>query len=221
MALISCPECGKQVSDRAKACPHCGFDLTAPKCPDCGAYLPADATACLSCGCPVETAPAAPVAAPAAAPAPARPSGAGEVTITCPGPHPSWKKDIPTMVVMNENGTASRGVIEWGKTITVPVYGPETLSIRNAKEKDIHRNEVVTDFVALAFAVVAFIAMLTSDDSFGRTMAGIAAFILGISGGASLFHILTFSPPKFPVVPGKSYVLFWNKSNPLEARLKD
>ena len=39
MALISCPECGKQISDRATACPDCG--------------------------CPISTAPAAPVATPA------------------------------------------------------------------------------------------------------------------------------------------------------------
>ena len=25
MALISCPECNKQISDKAKFCPHCGF----------------------------------------------------------------------------------------------------------------------------------------------------------------------------------------------------
>lgn len=27
MALINCPECGKEVSDKAKACIHCGFPL--------------------------------------------------------------------------------------------------------------------------------------------------------------------------------------------------
>lgn len=25
MALIKCPECGKEISDKAKACPNCGF----------------------------------------------------------------------------------------------------------------------------------------------------------------------------------------------------
>lgn len=27
MALIKCPECGKEVSDTAKACPNCGYDI--------------------------------------------------------------------------------------------------------------------------------------------------------------------------------------------------
>lgn len=27
MALISCPECGKQVSDSASSCPNCGYQL--------------------------------------------------------------------------------------------------------------------------------------------------------------------------------------------------
>lgn len=37
MALISCPECGKQISDQASACIHCGYPLpkqpTAPAAP--------------------------------------------------------------------------------------------------------------------------------------------------------------------------------------------
>lgn len=27
MALIYCPECGKQVSDKATSCPHCAYPL--------------------------------------------------------------------------------------------------------------------------------------------------------------------------------------------------
>lgn len=27
MAMIKCPECGKQVSDKAKACPGCGYPI--------------------------------------------------------------------------------------------------------------------------------------------------------------------------------------------------
>lgn len=31
MALITCPECGKDVSDSAVACPNCGFGIAALK----------------------------------------------------------------------------------------------------------------------------------------------------------------------------------------------
>lgn len=27
MALIKCPECGKEISDKAGACPHCGCPI--------------------------------------------------------------------------------------------------------------------------------------------------------------------------------------------------
>lgn len=28
MALIFCPQCGRQVSDKAPACPGCGYDIS-------------------------------------------------------------------------------------------------------------------------------------------------------------------------------------------------
>lgn len=31
MALITCPDCGKQVSDKAPACPNCGCPISIPK----------------------------------------------------------------------------------------------------------------------------------------------------------------------------------------------
>jgi len=46
MALINCPECNKEISDKAKVCPNCGYDLPVSaqdspkrppiKCPGCG-----------------------------------------------------------------------------------------------------------------------------------------------------------------------------------------
>lgn len=27
MAIINCPECGKEISDKAKSCPHCGYPI--------------------------------------------------------------------------------------------------------------------------------------------------------------------------------------------------
>ena len=43
MALIKCPECGKEISDSATSCPNCGIALNqttqnskSVKCPKCG-----------------------------------------------------------------------------------------------------------------------------------------------------------------------------------------
>jgi DNA-directed RNA polymerase subunit RPC12/RpoP len=43
MALVTCPECGTEVSDQAKACPKCGAPVGKKKidrmgawCPNCG-----------------------------------------------------------------------------------------------------------------------------------------------------------------------------------------
>lgn len=42
MALINCPECGREVSDQAKACIHCGYPLEKAK-EDCFALVLLDA----------------------------------------------------------------------------------------------------------------------------------------------------------------------------------
>lgn len=57
MAMIICPNCGEQISDRAKKCVHCGAVLITQekiKCTECGAELEKGATECPNCGCPVE-----------------------------------------------------------------------------------------------------------------------------------------------------------------------
>ena len=56
MAMIQCPECGKEVSDKAKACVHCGYpleDQTTMKCPECGKSIPKTAASCPHCGYPM------------------------------------------------------------------------------------------------------------------------------------------------------------------------
>ena len=64
MALINCPSCGKEVSDKASACPQCGFRLlksetdSAPEvrkniCKDCGNELSEGVDICPNCGRPV------------------------------------------------------------------------------------------------------------------------------------------------------------------------
>lgn len=59
MALIKCPECGKEVSDKAIACIHCGFPLQKVKkdeateiqyCPYCGKQNGIESTFCAYCG---------------------------------------------------------------------------------------------------------------------------------------------------------------------------
>lgn len=55
MAMITCPECGAQISDKATACPKCGSPIVVKKkCEECGAELPDGATKCPSCGAPVK-----------------------------------------------------------------------------------------------------------------------------------------------------------------------
>ena len=57
MAMITCPNCGEQVSDKAKKCVSCGFILIPDEkksCAECGAELEKDMTVCPNCGCPVE-----------------------------------------------------------------------------------------------------------------------------------------------------------------------
>lgn len=59
MAMIKCPECGQEISDKAKKCVHCGRVLIEDKpvtkiCSDCGKENPIDVTECIHCGCPFE-----------------------------------------------------------------------------------------------------------------------------------------------------------------------
>lgn len=60
MALISCPNCKNPVSDKAVACPNCGYTITLQsadvqnkiKCEDCGNEFENSLAACPVCGCP-------------------------------------------------------------------------------------------------------------------------------------------------------------------------
>lgn len=61
MALIKCPECGKNVSDKATVCIHCGYSLnnhspkeSKVKCPECGEEIPNNEKICPFCGYPIE-----------------------------------------------------------------------------------------------------------------------------------------------------------------------
>lgn len=67
MALIQCCECGKEISDKASKCIHCGAEVVktiqetaveevevVKNCEECGAELSDTDVCCCVCGCPVE-----------------------------------------------------------------------------------------------------------------------------------------------------------------------
>lgn len=58
MAMTTCPQCGKEVSDKALKCVQCGYEfekiIQKKTCSECGAELDDEATVCSNCGAPVE-----------------------------------------------------------------------------------------------------------------------------------------------------------------------
>ena len=91
MALITCSECGNQVSDRASLCPNCGAPVSALsaaneiKCGECGAVIPDGADICPSCGCPAK----AESPQPAQPAPPAQLSQPSEPTYSAPSVNPA------------------------------------------------------------------------------------------------------------------------------------
>jgi len=57
MAIIKCPECGHQVSDKAATCPSCGIEIAGRvvKCPECGAVVFKDHDLCPNCHKPLHS----------------------------------------------------------------------------------------------------------------------------------------------------------------------
>lgn len=56
MALIKCPECGKEVSEKAISCPNCGYEFEKMKfCKFCGEKIPKESIVCTKCGKQVES----------------------------------------------------------------------------------------------------------------------------------------------------------------------
>ena len=59
MAMIKCPECGQEISDKAKKCVYCGHTINEEpvvekKCSECGATISDEMEICPNCGCPIE-----------------------------------------------------------------------------------------------------------------------------------------------------------------------
>lgn len=58
MALVKCPECKKEISDKATTCIHCGCPIIKEikcYCKECGNELLKSDKTCSSCGCPIES----------------------------------------------------------------------------------------------------------------------------------------------------------------------
>ena len=51
MAIIKCPECGHQISDKAPTCPNCGVEIAdkVTRCPECGEIYFNDELVCPNC----------------------------------------------------------------------------------------------------------------------------------------------------------------------------
>lgn len=57
MAMINCPECGREISDQAVTCPHCGTPIKKEDkkfCQHCGETIDKDCIVCPKCGKQVE-----------------------------------------------------------------------------------------------------------------------------------------------------------------------
>ena len=52
MAIIKCPECGHQISNRAPVCPSCGVEIAGKitLCKNCGEAVFKDQATCPNCG---------------------------------------------------------------------------------------------------------------------------------------------------------------------------
>lgn len=55
MAIIQCPKCKKEISDKSEKCVHCGYVLISKNkfCTECGNELEEETKFCPKCGCPV------------------------------------------------------------------------------------------------------------------------------------------------------------------------
>ncbi len=50
MAMIKCPECGKDISEKAGVCPNCGTPIENTFCRFCGSKISAESVICPCCG---------------------------------------------------------------------------------------------------------------------------------------------------------------------------
>ena len=212
MALITCPECGQQVSDRAKACPHCGFDMTAPKCPDCGEYLAEGADACPKCGYQVEAAAPAPAPVPAAAPASKAAAKPGVAILELPGPHPKMKT-AEEWVVADEKCRVVKQKVLWGadRVLELPLETPEVVwLIPKAQMQERRKKWWGNKFGVIVAMIVAYgvLESTVGDSSVGSVVNLFGA--LGLIGYLIILFLHRRSKHlRLIITPGKRYSLIW------------
>lgn len=79
MAIIKCPECGHQISDKAPVCPNCGVEIAGKiiRCPNCGEVYFANEEMCPNCHRPTRS-------KATSAPTPTAPTDTTNVPFTTP-----------------------------------------------------------------------------------------------------------------------------------------
>lgn len=98
MALMKCPECGSEMSEAAKSCPHCGYTIEETKfCKYCGEKVPIDSVVCTKCGRQIEETDKGGIVINNAASSSASASAAATATVPVERPH---KKKINKMTAL-------------------------------------------------------------------------------------------------------------------------
>lgn len=131
MALIKCPECGKEISDRSKVCIHCGYPLEEEtnknviyiKCPECGQEVPDGGDNCSYCGCPIKI---------------------QEPTITNGIIVKSMQNRIPKQI--NKKAISITGIAVAIVIICVVIYN---IRVVQPRENEAHKKEVYEDAIEL------------------------------------------------------------------------
>ena len=109
MAIIKCPECGRQISDKAPTCPNCGVEIAGKiiKCPHCGEIYFSSQEMCPNCHEIASAGPAAPVT-PAASVTPTAPVTPAD-PVTPPTPPVPPVRQTPMAAGNGGNGNNGNG----------------------------------------------------------------------------------------------------------------
>lgn len=111
------------------------------------------------------------------------------------------------MVIMDEGGSTTFGVVEWNNTVTISCTRPETLSICRNDEAQMRRTKKTLGIALLAVAVMLCLLPIAVEDlAVVWVLAEFAAFCGVLTLASNHFAPLAI----FAVIPGKAYELYWN-----------